>query len=370
MPCMFPRPCHLVLILGLLIHLPSCDKSKRGGATVGGTDATESKSPAHKVSQRASPRLGSAPSPGNPSANEQEFDHDPKQEDQALTDRYLRQRNLFDSMLRSRTSQGQIQLLCEQYRGALEKIDEARSRRSPLLGKLIRHEINRTGSLEKGYRADPLRFARIALDSHWMLSESYKEAENDVRSLLGRTALQQSPCQPQLLPTFGDGVRFFDDRYLCPIQEFTKQFEGVKSFRGKRARVPVGMPGFPNKSIFYHAFDGDFFKWGVTGDRYNRMFILTDSWDQVVGVQFTCESPKQVIEGSDSGIGIYNLVQFRRKASPTYKVVASSNLDIDETLRITTMLTDAKGDAKEINVLYLPNPTVSLIQYCLGQPED
>ncbi len=289
----------------------------------------------------------------------------PNWESPQITNEYFDKRSLFDSLLKMKTRPDQVQLLCSQFGRALGRMEEACGETSPQLRKSITHEKERLPQVSSGYLSAPIRFARVRLSKDWMDASSHDKAVQDFRRLFGQHLPELAGERPDFLPAFGEGTTFFQKPYLCQLGEFIKPFRSLKGFRSKSSRISIGVPGFPKGSFYYHPFDGDFNAWGGPGGDFNRMVVVTDSWDQVAAVQFTSESPKAFIDGVDVGMGMYNYVQFRRKGTPSYKVIHQTEAGADGTFRITTMLRSS-DKPKEINVLYLPKPTVMLLQYCLA----
>lgn len=287
-------------------------------------------------------------------------------EDRLLTNEYFEKRGLFDALLRMKTRQDQVQLLCSQFTRAVGKMDQERGETSPLLKKSMAYESQRLPLVSGGYLRNPALFARVRLSRDWMDADSHEKAVHDFRVVFGQNLQEVAGERPDLLPGFGERVEFFRKPYLCQIDEFTLQFRSLKGFRSRNTRTSIGVPGFPKMSFYYYAFDGDFTAWGGPGGIFNRMMVITDSWDQVVGVQFTCEAPKEIIKGEDTGIGVYNFVQFRRKGTPSYRVIHQTETAPGGGLKIVTMLKNGENRPKEINVLHLPKPTVMLLTYCLS----
>jgi hypothetical protein len=287
-------------------------------------------------------------------------------EDPNLNNEYFEKRGLFDALLRMKTKQDQVTLLCSQFAKAVGRMDAARENASPLLGKSMSYESQRLPRVSNGYLRSPVSFARVRLSRDWMRADSYEKAVQDFRSVFGQNLQELAFERPDLTPGFGEGVNFFQMPYLCQVDDFTRQFKGLKGFRSRNTRTSIGVPGFPKMSFYYYAYDGDFTAWGGPGGIFNRMLVITDSWDQVVGVQFTCEAPKEVINGDDAGIGVYNFVQFRRKGTPSYRVIHETAGTPGGGLKIVTMLKSGENKPKEINVLHLPQPTVMLLSYCLS----
>ncbi len=289
-------------------------------------------------------------------------------EDPTALKKFWESTQKFDNLLRRTDSREDVISLCDRYASLLKTMARPDAGNSRFLDDAIHREISRTNLVKAEWFESPGKFARVHLDPSWIKSGQYKEASADFRKVLGLKANHTaSEFRPDLCKGFGVGSTICGKPWLCPLKEFVESVAEVKSLRANTSRVQVGMPGFPHSSFFYHSYDGDFTrKVGAAGGRFNRMYVVTDGWDQVVAVQFTCESPKAASYIKHGGIGIFNYVQFRRKGSSSAHVryfTSSSG----GTTKIHTLLVDG-GGAKEINVLILPQPTLELVRFNLGQP--
>lgn len=310
------------------------------------------------------------------------------QEDLQQTNAFVESRYKFDRYLRSKSTQPEIDTLCDQYRGSLENLLGGLQGRSPYLASCVAAEIERIASVQDGYLADRSAFARVRLDHYWMNSLTHKEAVADFRKVLGVSRLDAEPTErPDIRGDFGKDAKLLGLPWLVHVDEIKKRFrQQIKSQVG--SKVPVGMPGFPKDSFFHVAFDGEFtdlsgFGFSRTDERkvvsgtsalhledvgeFNRMNVVVDALDQAVAVQFTCEHPKRapsVLRSDD--LGIFNFVQFRRKAIRTAVTYKSERFP--EFHKITTVLKTQDGRLLEVGVLHLPNPTVELTSYALSFP--
>ena len=149
-------------------------------------------------------------------------------------------------------------------------------------------------------------------------------------------------------------------------------FEDLKDLKAKVSRMPVTMPGFPGGSFYYQTYYGKFYPSSNLLTRkesfhFNKLHVITDAKNQVVGVQYTCEAPPETPVFGFSEIRIFNFLQFRRagmsKALVGYKVAQTEG-----SYRLLTELSVEKK-CKEINLLILPKPTLSLIQHSLRKME-
>jgi hypothetical protein len=293
------------------------------------------------------------------------FNQTAEAEDAMMTSRYFDTAQKFDAALKEKKNPEDITKLADQYQAFLNKLSESLGDGSPYLSQTIQHEVQRLGSIRSDYLKTPQQFVRIRLDRDWTDCRQYKDATADFRKVLGVKPSAETPtARPDFKPDFGKGASLLGKPFLCPIQQFLDQFAEVKGLKLNKARVSIGMSGFPKNSFYYHSYDGDFSsRVPHKGCTFNRMYIVTDGWDQVVAVQFTSEVPRGADYIKHTGIGIFNFVQFRRKGSSTawvrYMTVGEGE--------IHTLMGDSKG-MKELNVLYLSLPTRQLIEYSLSIP--
>jgi hypothetical protein len=284
-------------------------------------------------------------------------------EDPGKTRKFVDSRLKFDIALRKAEGPEEVQVLCEQFLTHLESFEEMIVEDSPFLLKTVGNEIDRTNRLRSQYSKTPLEFSRIQLEDRWFETKTYHVAASDFRKVLRMPAERVPLERPDFLPDFGAGSVLFGKPFLCPILEFLPVF----SPRGLRATGPrtlVGMPGFPSSSFYWHSFDGRFDKFAGFVGPFNRMLVITDRLDQVVAVQFVAESPRES-SVEDSKIGMFNFIQFRRKGTPTSVVQYDTEL-VDGNAKVTTRFKD-KGGVKEVVVLFLPKPTVQLIEYTFSE---
>lgn len=238
-------------------------------------------------------------------------------EERGPTIRYFEASQKFDAALRDKPKQGDIDTLCSQYQSFLTRTRDALQDGSPYLATAIGHELERVNSVKAEYLKDPNRFRRVRLDREWVQSNHYKEAAWDFRKVLGVGVYETPPVErPDFKPYFGLGTSLFSKPYLVDLKDFVAVFGGVSGLKAaKHARVLIGMPGFPKNSFYYHSYDGEFGDFSHSGLDFNRMYVVTDNWDQVVAVQLTCEDPSYLPRLPHEGIGIFNFVQFRRKGT-------------------------------------------------------
>lgn len=160
------------------------------------------------------------------------------------------------------------------------------------------------------------------------------------------------------------------------------------------SKVLVACPGFPKDSFYSYAFDGRF------EGSFNRLYIVVDRADQVVGLQFVEEAPRSKSDlHRDQGWRCYNFVNARTRA--TDKLIIGHRLSLwtvgkwtepplttDYAPKITKTNTNwkcARVDSilaqldpknptwpnglatKEVVRWYVPRPVVELILTCVQQ---
>ncbi len=285
-----------------------------------------------------------------------------------VENRYTRMRTQFDSLLKKCADQKAVDALATSYKNGLTKLQTDISTTTPQLVPHVKAEIERVDSVSRNYLSNPAMYRRISLWDNWQTNNENKEAANDFRRVIGPGS-SRSNTSPNILPDFGNGAVVQGKAYLCPIDEFVASVPGMKGLRATRSRVLIGMPGFPKGSFYYHSFDGNFSAPNVPPKlfsiSYNRLYVLTDALDQVVGVQYTCESPQQHGDLDPSNLGIFNFAQFRRKGTSTaavhYRFVEQPNQSWLQSKLLVN------GTCKEVVMLVLPKPTLELVRHALAQ---
>jgi len=311
-------------------------------------------------------------------------------EDPVMTSLFFDTSQKFDAALKTKKEHGGIERLVGQYLVYLQNLEATIKEDSPYLKETTLREIQRLDSIKSEYLTHPEKFARIRLDHDWANSISYHHAATDFRTVLdgGLKESQYSQSRrPDFEPDFSQGIQLFGKPYLCPLKSFVESFADVSGLKetGTGSRTLIGMPGFPKNSFYYHSYDGHFkpleyhdapfnrLRYVQFHDsQFNRMYVVTDGWDQVVAVQFTSEHPNSGYYRVESnGIQVFNFVQFRRKATTDACVSFQSYQDYSNSqhVRHGVLLQTCFVDSvalKEINLLYLPEPTLRLIRYSLS----
>src|SRR5438552_7460813 len=88
------------------------------------------------------------------------------------------------------------------------------------------------------------------------------------------------------------------------------------------SRVPVAAPGFPKNSTYYIGYDGAF------EGHFNRLYLMTDTANNVVAIQLVDEHPKgrwkPAAALAAATWSTYNFINARMRASDTVRVQAVS----------------------------------------------
>lgn len=306
-----------------------------------------------------------------------------------LTGQFDQSRVKFDRLLGTKTTQSEIDLICEQYSASLQRMVDSIPQDYSYLRKCVDDEIKRTQSVRGDYLGDEEKYRRVQLDYFWPQNLTHKLAVSDFRTVLRVQPGAAAPKErPDIRGGFGEGVKIFGLPWLAHADKFLERFEGeIKNKTG--SKTAVSMPGFPKDSFFYYAFDGDFTAFGdmeisepqVNGNTadsgpviisevglFNRMHLVTDSRDQVVAVQFSCEAPSRapsVISNND--VGIFNFVLFRRKAIQTAAFYQTD--EYKDFYKVTSVLKTTSGRLLEVNLFYIPKPMAELIKFVLLHPD-
>ncbi|MFA5033935.1 MAG: FHA domain-containing protein [bacterium] len=191
----------------------------------------------------------------------------------------------------------------------------------------------------------------LALSKEWQNTpEKGSLILDELRQLLdrrGEPAVDLSP-HPEI-------VIYNDVHYLEPFNDVCKKF-GKTEFS---APVQLGCPGFPEKSFYYYAFDGDY------DDQFTRLLIVADLKKQVVAIEFTDDKGK----GQDSkGRGewkVQDFVRLRMKGITSWNVTHNVNRARSGSLIIDSSL-HGKGRVLQRTRLFLPRPIVNLVLFRLS----
>lgn len=304
------------------------------------------------------------------------------------TNQFFQARVKFDRLLETKEQQGEVELISDQYSASLERLHESLPEDSTYLRQCVQAEISRTAEIRAAYLKNRNRFRRVQLDYFWTENLTYKEAVADFRTVLGVAPTNSPPTdRPDLRGGFGDGVKLFGLPWLSHTDEYLERFKDeVKNRVG--SKLQISMPGFPKGSFFFYAFDGDFSAFadldvsepraGGTSARlspvriqdvgkFNRMYLVTDTRDQVVAIQFSSEAPSRAPTlMKNNEVGIFNFVLFRRKAITTAAFYQTD--EYNDFIKITSILKTTEGRLLEVNVFYIPKPTVELIKFVLLHP--
>ena len=172
----------------------------------------------------------------------------------------------------------------------------------------------------------------------------------ELRQLLdkrGEPAVDLSP-HPEIMI-------YKDIYYLEPFNDACKKF-GKSQFS---APVQLGCPGFPEKSFYYYAFDGEY------DDQFTRLLIVADLKKQVVAVEFTDDTGKGLASKGEGEWKVQDFVRLRMKGITSWNVThnvyqaESGSLIIDSSLH-------GKGRVLQRTRLFLPRPIVNLVLFRLS----
>jgi|GEM_PF-2283680 len=304
------------------------------------------------------------------------------------TNHFVEARGKFDRFLQSKTQQVEIDLICDQYSSGLRRMLDSIPTDLSYLRECVEDEVSRTEEVRNGYLGNVDRFRRVKLDHFWPQNLTHKEAVSDFRTVLSVVAGESPPTdRPDIRAGFGKDAVLFGLSWLAHADRFLEKFQDeIKNRTGSKTQI--SMPGFPKSSFFYYAFDGNFTKFAeidvsdpgagaVSASSspvrisevgvFNRMHLVTDSYDQVVAVQFSCEAPSREPRFSaNNEVGIFNYVLFRRKAMRTAAFYQTD--EYKDFYKVTTILKTQEGRLLEVNVLYLPKPCAELIKFVLVHP--
>jgi hypothetical protein len=308
--------------------------------------------------------------------------------EQMFTNQFVEARGKFDRFLQSKTEQAELDLICEQYSSGLQRLLDSIPKDLTYLRKCVEDETLRTEEVRMGYLSDVDRFRRVKLDFFWPQNLTHKEAVSDFRTVLSVVPGDSPPTErPDIRGGFGEDAVLFGIPWLAHTDRFLEKFQDeIKSRSGSKTQIL--MPGFPRSSFFYYAFDGDFTKFAEVDvadqgagtvsassspvrinevGTFNRMHLVTDSYDQVVAVQFSCEAPSRApVFRSDNEVGVFNYVLFRRKAIRTAAFYQTD--EYTDFYKLTNILKTQEGRLLEINVFYLPKPCAELVKFVLMHP--
>jgi len=138
------------------------------------------------------------------------------------------------------------------------------------------------------------------------------------------------------------------------------------------SRVPVAAPGFPKSSMYYVGYDGAF------EGHFNRIYLVTDTANKVVAIQFVDEHPKgrwkSAAALAAATWSTYNFINARMRASDTARVQAVSKrqgntivIDTQVYQRVRTRVGRTNVDRyeeQENAKLLIPIPFARILLHC------
>jgi hypothetical protein len=205
---------------------------------------------------------------------------------------------------------------------------------------------------------------RIALSSLWDSKvQGGSETMRDLQRLFAPHATASAELNSGSDLMLADGIP-----YLCSLQVVQKRLNVDYKISTKNL---IACPGFPRDSIYYHSYDGHF------EDRYNRMYIVVDAADQVLGLELVDESLKRDVQMQwDRNWFCYDFVNYRVKAAPRLMIAHEFKEIRHDVFQVDSGLYDPGmkgGRARlthhtlEISRWYVPRPFVQLILYCISR---
>jgi hypothetical protein len=174
--------------------------------------------------------------------------------------------------------------------------------------------------------------------------------------------------------------------YLMPLPQAIQKLAITQRLSPK---TKIVCPGFPKDSFYSYMVPGTF-----EGD-YDQLYLVTDTADQVVAIQFVCTSPKKRTTwwNNEASWHTYNFINNKTKAVNTIRIfhevqyrVTNSSIDwhtydartdaqkrpldlvrIDsEAIALKPNSTDLhRGRIMETVRWYVPRPLAELILYCV-----
>jgi hypothetical protein len=157
--------------------------------------------------------------------------------------------------------------------------------------------------------------------------------------------------------------------YLMPSEE-AKRVLGLPQVYSPK--TPLGAPGFPHRSLFINTFSSKL------EPNFDKLYLVTDSKDQVVAVEFATEISSKVKGYSMTSKKewiTWDFVNFRLKAVSTvsihHRVHVSDGRSNDssryrssrsgnELVEIESLFIDSKTETKQASRLLMPMPLAEL----------
>ncbi|NCC50974.1 MAG: serine/threonine protein kinase [Spartobacteria bacterium] len=157
-----------------------------------------------------------------------------------------------------------------------------------------------------------------------------------------------------------------DITYLMPLKKALELIGGRAS-----SRRLVDCPGFPDKSFFYYTLNGDF------GNGFNRMLLITDSSDRIVGVQLCGDAPDDKLWFDhylyQDNWSIYNFIEKKGKGHAKWRIGHRVQKEGQIVVIDSELVTHDPqgyfelGQSKGRTSLRLPDRIVNLILYRIEQ---
>ncbi|PZR77516.1 MAG: hypothetical protein DLM52_04300 [Chthoniobacterales bacterium] len=204
---------------------------------------------------------------------------------------------------------------------------------------------------------------RIVLGSLWDTKvQGASETMRDLHRLFSPHAKASPDINAGAQLMMADGIP-----YLCPLRVAEERLHVAGRVS---SRTLIFCPGFPKGSIYFHSYDGNF------EDRYNRMYIVVDSAEQLLSVQLVDESPDAGAHMRwDKNWFCYNFVNYRVKTVPRLEIAHELKEVQRDLFRVDSGLHDpgftkprrAEPRTLEVSRWYVPRPFVQLILHCISK---
>jgi hypothetical protein len=178
-----------------------------------------------------------------------------------------------------------------------------------------------------------------------------------------------SPHCTEAVDLGGHGTNIYGGvYYLMNVDEAAKAL-GVR--HSIASRVKLATSGFPRDSLYYIAYDGAF------EGHFNRLYLVTDTANRVVSIQFVDEHPQAPVKAGHMGTdkwNTYNFINARLRATDDVRVAAASKRQ-GEAITIETKMYQLvrvrlgrfsvnRYEQKESTKLLIPLPLARIILHC------
>jgi hypothetical protein len=164
--------------------------------------------------------------------------------------------------------------------------------------------------------APPAPAARPAPTSRLKLASNWESRLGRGNLSIGDAARLLSKCGTPQIDLEGKATVIWGNlTYLMPLQEARKILN-----LGMSQKTPMTCAALPPSSFFHYAFSGNF------EDGFNRLYLITDFADQIVGVQLQDNTSRAerwlppYTDAYSAEWSLYNFANDRRKANPDWLI--------------------------------------------------